>query len=270
MTPPTALAPTSPLSVDTGSHSSKRQCTVMTLHGSSWRRDVDWSDSSCLASASFWTEQARQSPTPKSLRMGETLAEEVALCLLGGYGVNEAMSTSAFRLLRTKGLLSTSAPASKEELEAVLRTPMTVPGYKKPVRYRFPSQRAERISSAIRTLTEASDQIPSQPRDLRNFLMSIKGIGPKTASWIVRNLTMSDDVAIIDIHIRRAGIVAGVFDPHWRLPRDYLIFEEAFCAWARAGNIQTAALDLYIWETLANLGTTARLLFDVRHLSDLD
>lgn len=34
-------------------------------------------------------------------------------------------------------------------------------------------------------------------------------IGPKTASWIVRNYRKSDCVAIIDIHIHRAGLLAG-------------------------------------------------------------
>ncbi|QWF21776.1 hypothetical protein KM427_23095 [Nocardioides sp. LMS-CY] len=95
-------------------------------------------------------------------------------------------------------------------------------------------------------------------------------MGPKTASWVVRNITRSDDIAIIDVHVRRAGVVAGVFDPTWVLPRDYLRFEEAFCAWASVGGVPTADMDLCIWSTLARLGTTARLLFGVERLTDLD
>ena len=92
----------------------------------------------------------------------------------------------------------------------------------------------------------------------------------KTASWVVRNLHRSDDIAVIDIHIRRAGIVAGVFDPEWVLPRDYLRFEEAFCAWAAAGRVSTADMDVCVWSTLARMGTTARVLFGVERLADLD
>jgi endonuclease III len=46
---------------------------------------------------------------------------------------------------------------------------------------------------------------------MRQLLLSIEGIGPKTASWIVRNVMGSDDVAIIDIHILRACTGMGVF-----------------------------------------------------------
>jgi thermostable 8-oxoguanine DNA glycosylase len=108
------------------------------------------------------------------------------------------------------------------------------------------------------------------PRQFRTLLTRLNGVGLKTASWVVRNLTRSDEIAIIDIHIRRAGVAAGVFDPDWVLPRDYLLFEEAFCAWAAAGGVRTADLDLCVWSTLARLGTTARLIFGVERLADLD
>ena len=47
------------------------------------------------------------------------------------------------------------------------------------------------------------------PVALRDWLLAIPGIGPKTASWIVRNRTGSSAVAIIDVHILRAGTSAG-------------------------------------------------------------
>jgi thermostable 8-oxoguanine DNA glycosylase len=242
----------------------------VTLEGVGWRRTVEWRDHSCLGSAAFWLEETRRQPMPRSLRVGRTLAEEVALCLLGGYGVNEAMSTSAFRAVRDAGLLDVSSPPSAREVEAVLRAPMNVDGYARPVRYRFPVQRAQRVASAVAALANppVDGQVP--PRDLRAFLTTLSGVGLKTASWVVRNLTASDDIAIIDIHIRRAGVAAGVFDPDWALPRDYLRFEDAFCAWAGVGGVPTAALDLCIWSTLARMGTNARLLFGVDRLADMD
>ena len=242
----------------------------VTLEGMGWRRTVEWRDHSCLGSAAFWVEETRRQPMPRSLQIGRTLAEEVALCLLGGYGVNEAMSTSAFRAVRDAGLLDVSSPPSAAEVEAVLRAPMRVDGYSKPVRYRFPVQRAQRVASAVAALADQPVDGLLPPRELRAFLTTLSGVGLKTASWVVRNLTASDDVAIIDIHIRRAGVAAGVFDPDWALPRDYLRFEEAFCAWAEVGGVPTAALDLWIWSTLARMGTTARLLFGVDRLADLD
>lgn len=243
----------------------------VTLAGTTWRRSVNWQDPSCLGSAAFWIEETRGTPKAPSLRMGNSLAEEVALCLLGGYGVNEAMSTHAFWAVRDAGLLDPSSPPTAAQIESVLRTPMAVTGYQRPVKYRFPTQRAARVAAAVAFLSKNPiDQTSLRPRDLRTSLTQLEGVGLKTASWVVRNLSRSNDIAIIDIHIRRAGIVAGVFDPAWTLPRDYLLFEEAFCAWAQAGQVQTADLDVCVWSTLARLGTTARLIFGVERLTDLD
>lgn len=243
---------------------------LITLEGTSWRRTFEWRDPSWLGSASFWVEETRRSPSPRSLRVGRNLVEEVALCLLGGYGVNEAMCMSAFWAVRDAGLLDASKPPSASDVEDVLRTPMNVDGYARPVRYRFPAQRARRVASAVAALADREAPMDLAPRDLRAFLTALDGVGPKTASWVVRNITLSDDIAIIDVHVRRAGVVAGVFDPTWVLPRDYLRFEEAFCAWAAVGGVRTADMDLCVWSTLARLGTTARLLFGVDRLADLD
>lgn len=193
------------------------------------------------------------------------------MCLLGGYGINEAMSTHAFWAVRDAGLLDVLRPPSAEAIENVLRVPMAVRGYVRPVRYRFPAQKARRIAGALAALAQDPPDLSAlPPRELRARLTGLGGVGLKTASWVVRNLTRSDDIAIIDIHVRRAGVAAGVFDSRWVLPRDYPLFEESFCAWARAGGVATADLDLCIWSTLARMGTRARLLFGVERLSDLD
>lgn len=243
---------------------------LVVLEGETWRRTVEWRDPTYLGSAAFWAEETRRQPSPESLRIGNSLIEEVALCLLGGYGVNEAMASAAFRAVRDAGLLDPYSAPSASLIEQVLRTPMTVDGYSRPVRYRFPSQRAGRVASAVERLVLGPAPVGLSARELRAFLTTLDGVGMKTASWVVRNLCRSDDIAIIDIHIRRAGVVAGVFDPQWVLPRDYLRFEEAFCAWAAVGRVSTADMDVCVWSTLARMGTTARALFGVERLADLD
>ncbi|MDZ3993341.1 hypothetical protein PspTeo4_24872 [Pseudomonas sp. Teo4] len=49
-------------------------------------------------------------------------------------------------------------------------------------------------------------------RALRDWLLELPGIGYKTASWVARNWLDADDVAILDIHILRAG-AWQVFSP---------------------------------------------------------
>lgn len=237
--------------------------------GSDWRRVVCWHDATRLGTAAFWIDQARRRPRPETYQIGSGLHQEVALCLLGGYGITEKMAYSAYKRLRDEQLL-TGEPVDADVLREALSRPFDLPGHPRPVRYRFPSLKADRLAGALAYLREHSPPPTAEPVELRDWLTSLPGIGLKTASWVVRNVTRTNDVAVIDVHIRRAGIAAGVFDPAWKLPRDYHRFEEAFVTWARVGGVPTADLDACIWSTLARMGRGARLMFGVVSLGDLD
>lgn len=239
------------------------------LSGSDWTRTVPWYDATHLATPAFWVEQARQRPRPETYQIGSTLLEEVALCLLGGHGITEQMAYVSFARLRDEGLL-TGTPQTVAVLHGSLARPFDLPGRPHPVRYRFPRLKAERLSGAIDTLATNEPPTTADARELRSWLMQLPGVGAKTASWIVRNLTRSDDIAVVDIHIRRAGVVAGVFDPGWRLPKDYRRFEEAFVEWATIGGVPTADLDACIWQSMAELGRRARVILGVKSVTELD
>lgn len=239
------------------------------LTGATWQRTVRWYDPSYLGTPAFWVEQTRQRPRPTTYRIGSTLLEEVAFCVLGGYGITEQMAFAAFSRCQEAGLL-TGELFSEKTIHTVLAEPMVVAGRARPARYRFPQLKAKRLAAVIAHLDARTPPSSDQPRELRDWLTGIPGVGPKTASWAVRNITRSDAIAVIDIHIRRAGVAAGVFDPAWKLPRDYQLFEEAFVAWAYLGGVGTADLDACIWSSLAALGRAAHLLFGVDNLTDLD
>ncbi len=239
------------------------------LAGSAWQRTVRWYDPSYLGTPAFWIEQTRRRTRPTTYQIGSTLIEEIALCLLGGYGVSEKMAYAAFERCRERGLL-TGEVFDDNDFHVALAEPMMPAGSSRPVRYRFPVMKAQRLAATIRHLATATPPPTDRPRELRDWLTGLPGVGPKTASWAVRNLTRSDAIAIIDIHIRRAGVAAGVFDPEWKLPRDYGRFEEAFVGWAYLGGVSTADLDACIWSSLAALGRGARTLFGVTKLGDLD
>jgi N-glycosylase/DNA lyase len=223
-----------------------------------------WGHSHELGSSAYWIDQARRAPTSK-FNLGETLAEEVIACVVGGYGMPARVGIAGFRALKTANLVRTAPPPSATEVERVLRQPLNL-GDGRMVRYRFPTQRAVRVANCLGVL--ASTPAPENPMDLRAWLLRLPGIGPKTASWIVRNHCASSDVAIIDIHVQRAGIAAGFFSSGWLLPRDYALFEAAFLEVARVGRVPAAALDACIWQQLQWLGQASALIlsrpFDAR------
>jgi N-glycosylase/DNA lyase len=209
-----------------------------------------------LGTAAYWAEQTRRNPPVTSYALGRSLAEELAACILGGHGIPAAVGLAAFRAVRDAGLLD-GAP-SAAALEMLLRTPRLVPGRPRPVRYRFAAQRAQRLAGALATL-HVSDP-PYEPLALRDWLLGLPGVGPKTASWVVRNHCGCQDVAVVDVHVHRAGLAAGFFAPGWRLPRDYRRFELAFCEVARVAGVSTAALDACIWGQLQVLGPAGALV----------
>lgn len=219
----------------------------------------DWGAEHQLGSTAFWIGQARraESRLGVSFTLGRTLAEEVVACLLGGYGVPAQVGLAAFETLRNE--LDLDAPPSARAVVGVLEQPLQIVGRPRPVRYRFPRQRGERIAAALSRL--AKETPPSDPLQLRDWLRGCDGVGPKTASWIVRNHTGNDQVAIIDIHIQRAGVAAGFFDPKWRVANHYERFEVAFLEVARLGQVRASVLDACMWYELQRLGSLAQVFY---------
>ncbi len=173
-----------------------------------------------------------------------TLAEDTVFCLLGGFGVKAEVAEAAFRRLHQSGLFE-RAPV-RETIELLLREPLCVAG--RPIRYRFPANRARFIAGALDHLRNCP--APNDDLGLRDYLLAIPGIGLKTASYIVRNHVGSDRVAILDIHVLRAGRAACLFPEALTLPRNYKALEDIFLRFAEAAGIRSSFLDLAIWEVI--------------------
>jgi thermostable 8-oxoguanine DNA glycosylase len=157
---------------------------------------------------------------------------------------------AAYGAVMKAGLLDPAADPTAEELEECLSQPLTIA--RRAIRYRYPRQRARYLAKALHQLKENSP--PISPVLLRAYLLQLAGIGPKTSAWIVRNYTGTDSVAIIDIHVWRAGMAAGFISPRWRLPLDYAQCEVAYLAFASAGGVSASLLDSCIWSQLHELG----------------
>jgi len=208
---------------------------------------VIWGSPEALFTPAFWLAQywmREDSLAPRSHSLGQTLEEEVVACLLGGYGIPAEIALAAFDRLRSRGLISYNSSQSEELISQSLKEPLTVAG--RSVTYRFWSQKARYIAGALETLHEQSAPNDSA-EGLREYLLRIPGIGFKIASWIVRNWLRSNDVAILDIHIIRAGRLMNLYSARDQVSRDYLAMEKRFLSLARAMHTRAADLDALIW-----------------------
>jgi N-glycosylase/DNA lyase len=185
-------------------------------------------------------------------KTGDHILEEICACLLGGYGIKAELAYSAFQRLKSKQLLRPGV--AFEQIVEQLMAPLCMDG--KNIRYRFPKQKSLFL---YQFLNRADlETIPMHDvLQFKQWLLSIPGIGNKTAAWIIRNWFNSDDVAIIDIHIYRAGLITGFFHPHYTLTRDYSYLEQCFLKFARAIDVKAAALDLLIWNQMKTINGIA-------------
>ena len=184
--------------------------------------------------------------------IGRSLREEVAACLLGGFGMPAEVGLAAFERLRDRGLLT--GTVSVLAIEQALREPLSVGG--RHVKYRYPGLKSRFLNAAM----ERMDREPAplgNPLALRDWLVTFLGIGPKTASWITRNVMHTDDVAILDVHVIRAGLLMGLFSPGSKVPRDYFRMEERLVAFASAFDVKLSRFDSVLWCYMRRLNGLA-------------
>lgn len=181
-----------------------------------------------------------------------TLEEEIGFCLLGGYGVTFEVATAFFERLRANGAFVKGAAVPEAALFAMLDKPTAVRG--QPHRYRFPAQRARRLHRAMKDISKIAFN-EADPIIFRDQIQALNGVGPKTASWIARNWLDTDQIAILDIHVLRAGWLLNLFDRNCRLPRDYLELESRFLSFAKNLRVRASVLDGVMWHDMRTFGS---------------
>ena len=72
-------------------------------------------------------------------------------------------------------------------------------------------------------------------------------------SRIVRNHRGSDEVAVIDVHILRAGRHIGLFPMQWRPQTHYRQLESRFLEFATALKVRACLLDAMTWDYMRRL-----------------
>jgi N-glycosylase/DNA lyase len=222
---------------------------------------VKWGAVDAFPSPAYWMYQViarRLLGAVVRYRLGESLKEEVAACILGGHGVPADVGVAAF--LRLKALGSFDGIPTEHHLLKALTDPLVVGG--RAIRYRFARQKARYLSSALRRVSCESPPVACG-RELRDWLLELPGVGYKTASWIARNWLDADDVAILDIHIMRAGALGGFLDARLSVQHHYLALEAQFLKFSRAIGVLPSELDAVMWIEMAASSRTVRgLLID--------
>lgn len=187
---------------------------------------------------------------------GNDIQRELLFCLLGGHGVTFELAHSATRVLTPLDVFSPHwdlealEVAAREELEQPKFEPRRIDGsYRK---YRYPHRKAQLIARAagwLRNNSPLRDVLVAidDEQVRRQRLCECPGVGLKTASWLLRNIGLADQLAVIDVHVLRALADSGrVGDVH--LPRDYVLVEQQFLDWCTELGASPAAFDLLLWE----------------------
>jgi len=227
---------------------------------------VLWGALEAFPTPAYWHCQVvarRLTGQPAAYRLGRSLAEEVGACLLGGHGITATVGLAAYEHLRGKGAF-TGSVHSQAQLEAWLREPLTVNA--RQVNYRFASQKAKYLAAAL----PVSHRAPAfkEGKALRDWLLQLAGIGPKTASWIARNWLDADDVAILDIHIMRIGQALGLFPRHYSVERHYFELEDLFLKFSGALGVRASELDAVMWQEMASSPSAVAFVMDRLDNSD--
>lgn len=216
---------------------------------------MKWGNPWCLFTPAYWLAQAWMMglDTEPSSRYHarDGVVEELVFCLLGGYGITAEMATAAYSMCRESGLIESRETHPKAWVD-ILSAPLAVGG--RHVRYRYPNQKAKYLASAMEIVRKKPLHLDSG-LILRDQLLRIPGVGYKTASWVARNVLDCDDVAILDIHIVRAGKLCGLFTDKDRVEKNYRDMESRFLSFCGVLGIRPAALDCIIWDGMREAGT---------------
>jgi N-glycosylase/DNA lyase len=210
-------------------------------------------------SVSYWLYRVferRLTNTAMNYKLGKSLLEEIGACLLGGHGIPAERGLAAYEHMKLRGAFN-GILHTNEQLYNWLSEPIEFQG--KTFRYRFAKQKAKYLNSAIEKIIAETPPTESG-KELRNWLTKINGIGLKTASWIARNWLDADDVAILDIHIYRAGILGGFFKDNLTVERHYLELEEQFLALASSMDVRASELDALMWFEMQESSTVLKQL----------
>jgi thermostable 8-oxoguanine DNA glycosylase len=223
---------------------------------------VIWGAFDQFFTPAYWASQLwmlSDDPPTLTYKLGRTLKEETAACMLGGHGITAEMSLAAYDKLRERGLLHQTI-VTEDEIALALKEKLVFG--ERSFRYRFPNKKAAFLAPALNALSIESPPVQDH-KFFRNWFLGFAGVGLKTASWITRNWLNSGKVAILDIHVVRCGRFCGFFHDNHDQARHYFEMEDLFLDFATRLRADAAKLDVLMWQQMRNASSIGiRTLLD--------
>ena len=188
--------------------------------------------------------------------------DEFFFVILGGYGISYEENLSAFKVLKRKGYMSHSlyndvveCPSVINKVYKELSTPQFYPLTNKGERrrYRFTQKKArEFVCANYWLLQECQWDILKKLKEInqecqREWLCNCPGIGIKSASWLLRNIGINEDCAILDIHILRFLRRIGFDSPNHMTDSWYLSIEKQMQHICQSLGIPLGKMDYLLW-----------------------
>lgn len=188
--------------------------------------------------------------------------DEFFFVILGGYGISYEENLSAFEVLKRKGYMSYSLYNDMEECSGVIKKvyrelstpqfyPLTHTGERR--RYRFTQKKAKEFVCANYWLwQECQWDILKKLKEVnrecqRKWLCNCPGIGIKSASWLLRNIGVDEDYAILDTHILRFLERIGFEVPTHMTDSWYRSIEEQMQHICQSLGIPLGKMDYLLW-----------------------
>lgn len=198
-------------------------------------------------------------PTPAKKLTEHSIRMELVNCLLGSQVRSESANIAIGRLKRA-GLLSNESwsSTSVDFEERALRALSGRDAARRVPSYRFPALRARQLSALrerlrARALTDYLSCNDPADSIRRQLVHDLPGIGPKQASMFLRNIGLSYDLAILDVHVLRYLDAVGAI-PFKSTPIGTLAaYEKAEAAaksYANSLGHPVGHLDWAIWITM--------------------
>lgn len=213
-----------------------------------------WGSHGNIFTPAYWLSQYWMAKLDEAefspYKTATNILDEIVFCMLGGFGVTAELSKAAFQHCKSEGLIDNKV-TDISEWERTLSEKLDLNG--RLVKYRYPKQKSKYLASAMQFISN-NDVVSLRGKQLRDELLKINGVGFKTAGWIARNFSDADDVAILDIHLVRAGVICGFFSKEQRVERDYMAMEEQFINFCNAIGTRPSVLDCLVWDQMRDFG----------------